>query len=53
MFGSFGGQGRDCESSQQIMVRDLPWSTANEDLVELFGMTAQVEVKVHSSRSAH
>jgi len=32
------------EPSQQIMVRNLPWSTANEDLVELFETTGQVEV---------
>lgn len=32
------------EPSQQIMVRNLPWSTANEDLVELFETTGQVEL---------
>ena len=26
------------------MHRQLPWSTANEDLVELFGTTGQVEL---------
>jgi hypothetical protein len=26
------------------MYRQLPWSTANEDLVELFGTTGQVEL---------
>ncbi|KAF8499503.1 hypothetical protein JB92DRAFT_2743421 [Gautieria morchelliformis] len=31
------------EPSQQIMVRNLPWSTAHEDLVELFETTGQVE----------
>jgi len=31
------------EPSQQIMVRNLPWSTANEDLVELFETTGSVE----------
>jgi RNA recognition motif-containing protein len=31
------------EPSQQIMVRNLPWSTANEDLVELFETTGTVE----------
>ncbi|KDR79811.1 hypothetical protein GALMADRAFT_241900 [Galerina marginata CBS 339.88] len=34
----------DGEPSQQIMVRNLPWSTANEDLVELFETTGQVEL---------
>jgi len=38
---SFGGY--DAPPSQQIMVRNLPWSTANEDLVELFETTGQVE----------
>ncbi|KAF5310869.1 hypothetical protein D9619_007686 [Psilocybe cf. subviscida] len=42
--GGFGGQYGDGEPSQQIMVRNLPWSTANEDLVELFETTGQVEV---------
>ncbi|EJC97633.1 RNA-binding domain-containing protein [Fomitiporia mediterranea MF3/22] len=32
------------EPSQQIMVRNLPWSTANEDLVELFETTGTVEL---------
>ncbi|KAI9062104.1 RNA-binding domain-containing protein [Trametes sanguinea] len=36
--------GFDAEPSQQIMVRNLPWSTANEDLVELFETTGQVEL---------
>ncbi|KAG6816015.1 hypothetical protein H0H87_009467 [Tephrocybe sp. NHM501043] len=40
-----GGYGLpDAEPSQQIMVRNLPWSTANEDLVELFETTGQVEL---------
>jgi len=34
----------EAEPSQQIMVRNLPWSTANEDLVELFETTGQVEL---------
>ncbi|TFK48928.1 RNA-binding domain-containing protein [Heliocybe sulcata] len=51
--GGFGNQGfggaaaapfPDAEPSQQIMVRNLPWSTANEDLVELFETTGQVEL---------
>ncbi|TFY75194.1 hypothetical protein EWM64_g8817 [Hericium alpestre] len=40
----FGGPGYEPEPSQQIMVRNLPWSTANEDLVELFETTGQVEL---------
>ncbi|KAF5356824.1 hypothetical protein D9756_006821 [Leucocoprinus leucothites] len=40
--GGFGGY--EPEPSQQIMVRNLPWSTANEDLVELFETTGQVEL---------
>ncbi|KIJ95074.1 hypothetical protein K443DRAFT_134539 [Laccaria amethystina LaAM-08-1] len=39
-----GGAYADAEPSQQIMVRNLPWSTANEDLVELFETTGQVEL---------
>jgi len=39
-FGAFVGG----EPSQQIMVRNLPWSTANEDLVELFETTGSVEL---------
>jgi len=39
-----GGGYADAEPSQQIMVRNLPWSTANEDLVELFETTGQVEL---------
>jgi len=38
-----GGGGLDAAPNQQIMVRNLPWSTANEDLVELFETTGQVE----------
>ncbi|KAJ6478649.1 hypothetical protein DFH09DRAFT_1466745 [Mycena vulgaris] len=54
-FGGHGGGGHgglavggteyvEPEPSQQIMVRNLPWSTANEDLVELFETTGQVEL---------
>ncbi|KAF9072705.1 RNA-binding domain-containing protein [Rhodocollybia butyracea] len=50
-FGHGGGMGFqgaaayvEPEPSQQIMVRNLPWSTANEDLVELFETTGQVEL---------
>lgn len=40
----YGAGGFESEPSQQIMVRNLPWSTANEDLVELFETTGQVEL---------
>ncbi|KAJ6615115.1 hypothetical protein B0H10DRAFT_1801875 [Mycena sp. CBHHK59/15] len=44
-FAGPGGPGYvEPEPSQQIMVRNLPWSTANEDLVELFETTGQVEL---------
>ncbi|KAJ7233504.1 hypothetical protein B0H12DRAFT_1143876 [Mycena haematopus] len=44
-FAAPGGPGYvEPEPSQQIMVRNLPWSTANEDLVELFETTGQVEL---------
>ncbi|KAL5522607.1 hypothetical protein ACEPAG_8624 [Sanghuangporus baumii] len=48
-FGSPSGFGSgygnfDVEPNQQIMVRNLPWSTANEDLVELFETTGTVEL---------
>ncbi|TDL22750.1 RNA-binding domain-containing protein [Rickenella mellea] len=39
-----GAAAYEPEPSQQIMVRNLPWSTANEDLVELFETTGQVEL---------
>jgi len=43
--GGYGGAAAfEAEPSQQIMVRNLPWSTANEDLVELFETTGQVEL---------
>lgn len=41
-YGAYAGY--EPEPSQQIMVRNLPWSTANEDLVELFETTGQVEL---------
>ncbi|PAV15283.1 RNA-binding domain-containing [Pyrrhoderma noxium] len=41
--GNYGGN-YDAEPSQQIMVRNLPYSTANEDLVELFETTGTVEL---------
>ncbi|KAF9530205.1 hypothetical protein CPB83DRAFT_875197 [Crepidotus variabilis] len=40
----FGANFPEGDPSQQIMVRNLPWSTANEDLVELFETTGQVEL---------
>lgn len=43
-YGGAGYGGFEPEPSQQIMVRNLPWSTANEDLVELFETTGQVEL---------
>jgi len=42
--GGYGAGTYESEPSQQIMVRNLPWSTANEDLVELFETTGQVEL---------
>ncbi|KAI0063939.1 RNA-binding domain-containing protein [Artomyces pyxidatus] len=42
--GGYGAPGYEPDPSQQIMVRNLPWSTANEDLVELFETTGQVEL---------
>lgn len=38
-----GFAGAMAEPSQQIMVRNLPWSTLNDDLVELFETTGNVE----------
>jgi len=40
----YGANYVEPDPSQQIMVRNLPWSTANEDLVELFETTGQVEL---------
>lgn len=42
--GERGGGYANLPPSQQIMVRNLPWSTANEDLVELFETTGHVEL---------
>lgn len=42
------------EPSKQIMIRNLPWSTSNEDLVELFETTGQVvlaEILYEGTRS--
>ncbi|KAG9103278.1 hypothetical protein FRC06_011515 [Ceratobasidium sp. 370] len=41
--GAAGGGFTMPEPSQQIMVRNLPWSTLNDDLVELFETTGNVE----------
>jgi hypothetical protein len=44
-YGGFGGGGfPEAEPSQQIVVRNLPWSTAHDDLVELFETTGSVEL---------
>ncbi|KAJ2916533.1 hypothetical protein MD484_g3885, partial [Candolleomyces efflorescens] len=43
-YAPFGPNYVEPDPSQQIMVRNLPWSTANEDLVELFETTGQVEL---------
>jgi hypothetical protein len=50
-YGGFGGGAGagagayvEAEPSQQIVVRNLPWSTAHDDLVELFETTGAVEV---------
>jgi RNA recognition motif-containing protein len=49
MFGGGGGYGAqapfvEADPSQQIIVRNLPWSTAHDDLVELFETTGSVEL---------
>ncbi|KAI8461793.1 RNP domain-containing protein [Phakopsora pachyrhizi] len=54
--GSSGGGGASlsAQPSQQIFVKNLPWSTSNEDLVELFQTTGKVqnaEVLVEGGRS--
>ncbi|KAG8717649.1 hypothetical protein FRC08_007046 [Ceratobasidium sp. 394] len=41
--GGAGGGFAMPDPSQQIMVRNLPWSTLNDDLVELFETTGNVE----------
>nr|XP_019043686.1 RNP domain-containing protein [Kwoniella bestiolae CBS 10118]OCF22616.1 RNP domain-containing protein [Kwoniella bestiolae CBS 10118] len=52
-----GGSGlkpQPAEPNQQILVRNLPWSTANEDLVELFetvGNVVSAEVLFEAGRS--
>ncbi|GAA5970887.1 hypothetical protein JCM11641_004494 [Rhodosporidiobolus odoratus] len=41
--GGLGAPGANLPPSKQIFVRNLPWSTSNEDLVELFQTTGTVE----------
>jgi len=43
--GGYGGStiGQTASPSNQIFVKNLPWSTSNEDLVELFQTTGTVE----------
>ncbi|PWN35972.1 uncharacterized protein FA14DRAFT_122073 [Meira miltonrushii] len=56
-FGFGGASERNlppAEPSQQIFVKNLPWSTSNEDLVELFQTTGKVdeaEVLIEGTRS--
>ncbi|KAF8342585.1 uncharacterized protein EI90DRAFT_3029500 [Cantharellus anzutake] len=50
----YGGGFPGGEPNNQIMVRNLPWSTANEDLVELFettGVVEQAEILFDGTRS--
>jgi hypothetical protein len=42
--GGFGGGFPEAPPSKQIIVRNLPWSTAHDDLVELFETTGSVEL---------
>ncbi|WWC73826.1 uncharacterized protein I206_107798 [Kwoniella pini CBS 10737] len=52
--GGSGLQRQPAEPNQQILVRNLPWSTANEDLVELFETVGNVviaEVLFEAGRS--
>ncbi|ORX37631.1 hypothetical protein BD324DRAFT_578776 [Kockovaella imperatae] len=50
-----GGASREpAEPNQQILVRNLPWSTSNEDLVELFetvGSVVLAEILYEGTRS--
>ncbi|KZV98163.1 RNA-binding domain-containing protein [Exidia glandulosa HHB12029] len=53
---AYGGfdPGYDVPPSQQIMIGNLPWATANEDLVELFettGTVTEAEVLFEGQRS--
>lgn len=51
---SSGLQPQPAEPNQQILVRNLPWSTSNEDLVELFetvGNVALAEIIFEGGRS--
>lgn len=52
--GANGGLVTDVEPNQQIYVRNLPWSTSNEDLVELFetvGSVVSAEILYDGQRS--
>ncbi|MBW0501021.1 hypothetical protein O181_040736 [Austropuccinia psidii MF-1] len=41
--GSFAGPSLNIQPNQQIFVKNLPWSTSNDDLVELFQTTGKVQ----------
>ncbi|KAA1094431.1 hypothetical protein PGT21_021098 [Puccinia graminis f. sp. tritici] len=41
--GLIGGPPLSIEPNQQIFVKNLPWSTSNDDLVELFQTTGKVQ----------
>ncbi|KAI9625114.1 hypothetical protein H4Q26_016503 [Puccinia striiformis f. sp. tritici PST-130] len=41
--GAPGGPSLNIQPSQQIFVKNLPWSTSNDDLVELFQTTGKVK----------
>ncbi|OAV99605.1 hypothetical protein PTTG_25225 [Puccinia triticina 1-1 BBBD Race 1] len=41
--GALEGPSLSIQPSQQIFVKNLPWSTSNDDLVELFQTTGKVE----------
>ncbi|KAG0144833.1 hypothetical protein CROQUDRAFT_672156 [Cronartium quercuum f. sp. fusiforme G11] len=40
---AFGGPSMNIQPNQQIFVKNLPWSTSNDDLVELFQTTGKVQ----------
>jgi len=41
--GGYSTIGQSAQPSNQIFVKNLPWSTSNDDLVELFQTTGQVD----------
>lgn len=41
--GPVGGPSLNIQPNQQIFVKNLPWSTSNDDLVELFQTTGKVQ----------